>query len=123
MSMFDLSKEIENIKKTINLDELGMILVHNGIVRGTSKEDNNPVKLMLLSYNKDKLDKLISDIYKKNSGIKRIVVWINEGKLNVGDDMMYVIVAGDRRINILKPFEELIEGIKNQVVQEKETII
>ncbi len=120
--MFDINKELKNIKDSINKDSLGMILVHNGIVRGTPKENNGRVVSLKLNYNKKMLDDIVDSAYKSNSGIKKIVVWINEGVLNVGDDMMYVIVAGDRRVNILKPFEDLIENIKKNVVEEKELI-
>ncbi len=121
MKMFDLNTELARIKKSIDKDELGMVLVHNGIVRGTSRIGDRSVHSMELSYDKAKLDKAIEKAKRKN-GVKDVVVWINEGKLSVGDDIMYVIVAGDRRSNILKPFEELIEDIKGGVVTEKETL-
>lgn len=122
ISMFDLNKELENIKKSVNKNSLGMILVHNGIVRGSPKENGGRVVSLNLKFDEKRLKEIVDAAYKSNSGIKKIVVWINEGVLNVGDDMMYVIVAGDRRINILKPFEDLIESIKKDVVEEKELI-
>jgi len=121
MKTFDLNAELKKIKLNTNKDELGMILVHNGIVRGTSRVGKESVSIMELSFDSEKLSEAIEKA-KRNSGVKSVVVWINEGRLSVGDDIMYVILAGDRRINILKPFEELIENIKSNVVTEKEII-
>ncbi len=121
MKTFDLNAELKKIKQNTNKDELGMILVHNGIVRGTSRVGNKSVSIMELSFDKEKLSAAIKKA-KENKGVKSVVVWINEGELSVGDDIMYVILSGDRRINILKPFEELIENIKSNVVTEKEII-
>ncbi len=121
MKTFDLNKELTKIKQTVDKDELGMILVHNGVVRGTSRVKGDSVSFMELSYDREKLA-LAIDKTKTARGVKSVVVWINEGKLAVGDDIMYVIVAGDRRSNILKPFEGLIEYIKGYVVIENEQI-
>ncbi len=121
MSTFNLMAELEKIKKDTDSNELGMILVHNGVVRGTSKKENKSIQDIYLEYDADKLENIINKT-KQNKGVKEVVVWINKGRLNVGDDIMYVIVAGDRRVNILKPFENLIEYIKSNVVIEKETL-
>ncbi len=122
MMMFDLNKELEKIKNGVDKDELGMILVHNGIVRGTSRKGDGRVISMQLDYDKNRLDKAVKDTLDRQ-GVKSVVVYINEGLLKVGDDIMYVIVAGDRRANILSPFIELIEQIKTNVVTETEAAV
>ena len=122
MMMFDLNKELEKIKNGVDKDELGMILVHNGIVRGTSRKVDGRVISMQLDYDKNRLDKAVKDTLDRQ-GVKSVVVYINEGLLKVGDDIMYVIVAGDRRANILSPFIELIEQIKTNVVTETEAAV
>lgn len=45
----------KEVKRMANPEELGMILVHNGIVRGTSKS-GSPVRGMKLSYDQKKLN-------------------------------------------------------------------
>jgi molybdopterin synthase catalytic subunit len=109
---------IAEIKKSSNPEELGMIFIHNGIVRATSK-DGKIVKGMHLTYNKDKLNSLI-DKFRDKEGIVAIKAWINEGPLNVGDDIMYVLVAGRLRTYVLPTFEELVSRIKKEVVSEEE---
>jgi molybdopterin synthase catalytic subunit len=110
---------IDEIKSKSPKDQLGMILVHNGIVRATSKE-GKPVEGMVLTYNEELLNTIISR-YKETEGIVDIKVWINHGKLSIGDDIMLVLVAGRFRTDVLPVFQELIREIKNTVVNEKET--
>jgi hypothetical protein len=43
----------------------------------------------------------------RNSLLPLIKAWINEGPLKVGDDIMYVLVAGRLKTNVLPTFEEL----------------
>ncbi|MFH1703052.1 MAG: molybdenum cofactor biosynthesis protein MoaE [Nitrospirota bacterium] len=113
-----IEKWIAEVKGSADLEDLGMILIHNGIVRGTSKEGKK-VKGMQLSYDKEKLNSLISE-FKKKEGIVAIKAWINEGALNIGDDIMYVLVAGRLRTDVLPTFEGLLFKIKGEVVSEKE---
>jgi len=49
---------LKEVKQRANPEDLGMILVHNGIVRGTSKS-GNPVGAMKLSYDQKKLNSAI----------------------------------------------------------------
>ncbi len=49
---------IHEIKRSSDFKDLGMILVHNGMVRATSK-DGKPVKGMRLSYDRENTGRLI----------------------------------------------------------------
>jgi molybdopterin synthase catalytic subunit len=109
---------ISEIKQGSDLEELGMILVHNGIVRATSK-DGRPVKGMDLSYDGERLA-AVRDELKERDGIVEIKVWINEGHLKVGDDIMYACVAGRFRTTVIPVLEELVGRIKNEIVSEEE---
>src|SRR4030042_2255376 len=109
---------IAEVKESSNSGELGMILIHNGIVRATSK-DGKRVRGMYLTHDREKLNSLI-DGFGKREGIVAVKAWINEGNLNVGDDIMCVLVAGRLRTYVLPTFEELISRIKNEVVSEEE---
>jgi molybdopterin synthase catalytic subunit len=109
---------IAEIKKTCPPERLGMLLVHNGVVRASSKE-GKPVRGMRLSYDRAALDELVRRM-RGAQGIADIRVWINEGKLKVGDDIMYVCVAGRYRTDIFPVFQELITLIKTHIVREEE---
>jgi len=55
-------------------------------------------------------------------GIADIRVWINEGELNIGDDIMKICVAGRFRTDILPIFQELLTIVKKEIVREEEVI-
>jgi molybdopterin synthase catalytic subunit len=109
---------LKEVKQTANPEDLGMILVHNGLVRGTSKQ-GSPVHAMKLSYDQDKLNSAVP-MFKKRPGVVEVKVWINSGNLKVGDDIMFLLVAGRFRTDILPVFEELLSLIKNEIVREEE---
>lgn len=109
---------INEIKRSSDFKDLGMILVHNGMVRATSK-DGKPVKGMRLSYDKGKLSELMDELGKRD-GIVAIKAWINEGVLKVGDDIMYALVAGRFRTIVIPVLEELVSRIKKEIVSEEE---
>jgi molybdopterin synthase catalytic subunit len=109
---------LNEIKGRADFNDLGMILVHNGVVRATSK-DGKPVKGMHLSYDKHKLKRLLDEL-RKRDGIAEIKVWINEGDLKVGEDIMYALVAGRFRTVVIPVLEELVSRIKKEIISEKE---
>jgi len=79
-----------------------MILIHNGIVRATAK-DGKTVQAMRVFYDRSMLDDTVREL-KKVDGITEIRVWINEGTLQIGDDIMKVCVAGRFRTDVLPDF-------------------
>jgi molybdopterin synthase catalytic subunit len=109
---------IKDVKMRADFEDLGMILVHNGIVRAVSK-DGKPVKGMHLAYDKKKLSYLLEE-FRKRDGIIEIRVWINEGLLKIGDDIMYALVAGKFRTSVIPALEELVSRIKKEIVSEIE---
>jgi molybdopterin synthase catalytic subunit len=113
-----IDRWIEEVKQRTTPEELGMILVHNGIVRGTSKS-GKPVHGMTLSYDQKKLVSLVP-VFKRRPGVIEVKVWINSGTLKVGDDIMFLLVAGRFRTDVLPVFEELLTVIKSEIVTEKE---
>ncbi len=109
---------LAEVKKTADPEGLGMVLIHNGVVRGTSKQ-GKPVSGMNLSYDEEKLQWLVSE-QKRKDGIVDIKVWINRGELKVGDDIMLVLVAGRFRTDVIPVFESLLSSIKGEIVLERE---
>ena len=104
----------------------GMYLTHNGTVRQTAKakvrygaEDTQAVTGMLFSYDPDKVNAVIADTYKMD-GIYYIKVWLNEGQLQVGDDIMYVLIGGDIRPRVVDALNYLVGRVKNECVVETE---
>lgn len=53
-------------------------------------------------------------------GIYYLRVWLNEGTLTVGDDIMYVMVGGDIRPHVVDALQYLVGEIKSECVVETE---
>ncbi len=113
-----IGQRMKEVKKNADPGELGMILVHRGIVRAISKH-GRPVRGMRLSCNKEELEEAVEE-HKKRDGIEDIRVWINSGDLHVGDKIMHVLVAGRFRTDVLPVFESLLSIIKKKIVTEQE---
>ena len=113
-----IDKWINEVRQGANPENLGMILVHNGIVRGTSKS-GRPVRGMKLSYDQKRLDSVIP-IFKQRAGIAEVRAWINSGDLKVGDNIMLLLVAGRFKTDVLPVFDELLSLIKNEIITEEE---
>lgn len=111
---------MEEIRKSVSPDMLGMMLVHNGVVRASSKQ-GTAVKGMRLTYDRSLLAAAVDEA-KRHEGIADIKVWINEGDLNVGDDIMYVLVAGRFRTDVLPVLQDLLSKIKGEIVREDEVL-
>lgn len=106
--------------------QVGMFLVHNGIVRQTPKakvrqglDDGSLVKGMSFTYDAAKVDAVIAETYKMD-GIFHVRVWLNEGQLELGDDIMYVLIGGDIRPHVVDALQFLVGKIKGECVTEIE---
>lgn len=106
--------------------KIGMYLTHNGIVRRDAKakvrqgmQDTPDVTGMYFDYDEEKLNSVIAETYQL-PGIYYIKVWLNRGELNVGDDIMYVLIGGDIRPRVVDGLHYLVGRIKNECVVEKE---
>jgi len=110
---------MEQIKQHPDYHKAGMILCHNGVVRETSREGDEVTGLEITVDHK-RLDQILSE-QKKRSGIIEILVHINEGTiLAVGDDVMFLVVAGDIRENVLGSLTDTLNLIKAEVTSKKQ---
>lgn len=105
--------------------KVGMYLVHNGIVRQTAKarvregKETADVTGMYFSYDKNLVEEVIREAYQME-GICTIRVWLNEGDLQVGDDIMKVLIGGDIRPHVTDCLDFLVGQIKSRCVTEEE---
>jgi molybdopterin synthase catalytic subunit len=110
---------MEKIRKHPEFHRAGMVLCHNGVVRGTSR-DGKKVSGLRVAVDHSKLNRIIES-NKKIPGILEILVHINENKdLRVGDDLMYLVVAGDFRENVISVLQHTLNDIKSTVTQKTE---
>ena len=117
---------LKEAKSHASAPQIGMYLTHNGTVRQTAKakvrfgaEGTKDVTGMLFSYDAEKVDAVIADTYKLE-GIYYIKVWLNEGELTMGDDIMYVLIGGDIRPRVVDALNYLVGRIKDECVIETE---
>jgi molybdopterin synthase catalytic subunit len=115
MTIIDL---IEKIKVHPKYHDVGMILCHNGVVRGSSR-DGRPVTELTVHINRDRLEEILSDI-RKRPGIVEVLAEVQEGTLKVGDDVMYVVIAGDFRENVFSAIQDAVNQIKSDVTLKTE---
>ena len=106
--------------------KIGMYLTHNGIVRQSARSkvrqgdpNSRPVSGMVFSYDADLVEAVIDDA-KKLEGIYYVRVWLNEGQLKLGDDIMYVLIGGDIRPHVVDALQYLVGRIKTECVKETE---
>ena len=105
--------------------KIGMYLTHNGIVRRSAKarerygKDAQDVTGMVFSYDQAKVDAVLEDA-KKLEGIYYLRLWLNEGELKEGDDIMYVLIGGDIRPRVVDALNYIVGRIKNECVTETE---
>ena len=106
--------------------QCGMFLFHNGVVRASAKakvrqgdESAKPVKEMEFSYDEGKVNAAIENA-RKLPGIYYVRVWLNSGRLNVGDDIMLVLIGGDIRPHVTDALGILVGEIKTNCVTERE---
>ena len=118
----DINSLIASIKKHPNYDTVGMILCHNGVVRGTSR-DGRAVKGLRVAVDHPKLKQIVSE-QKKIAGIMDIKVEIAADRdLTVGDDVMLLAVAGDIRENVIKVLTDTLNLIKSTVTSKTEYFV
>jgi len=116
MNMMNL---VDSIKKHPDYDKAGMILCHNGVVRATSR-DGRKVTGLTIAVDHQKLREILEE-KKKYPGIIEILVEIAEGRdLVVGDDVMFLVVAGDIRENVIAALNDTLNAIKSTVTHKTE---
>jgi molybdopterin synthase catalytic subunit len=110
---------IAKIKRHPAYDQVGMILCHNGVVRGTSR-DGRKVTGLRVAVDRDRLVKVLAE-HRSRPGIVDIQVEINaDTDLSIGDDVMLLVVAGDVRENVIDALTDTLNAVKTTVTNKTE---
>ena len=117
---------IKEAKEDKSAPECGIYLFHNGIVRQSARAkvrqgdiSASDVKGMVFSYDKEKVEEAVENT-QNMPGIGYVRVWLNEGQLEVGDNIMLVLVGGDIRPHVVDALQSLVGELKNHCVKEEE---
>jgi molybdopterin synthase catalytic subunit len=110
---------IAKVKAHPNISKAGMILCHNGIVRDYSRVGGEEVRALSITVDPSAIERVKSWVV-SNPGIVAVEIAAFEGDFAVGDDLLYVVLAGDLRENVFAVMKELIDKIKTECVSKKE---
>ena len=117
---------LEEAKTAPQAENCGMYLTHCGVVRESAKAkvrlgqaDTRRVTGMRFSYDAEKVEQAVSSA-RALDGIYYVRVWLNEGVLSVGDDIMLVLIGGDIRPHVVDALQFLVGRIKSECVTEEE---
>lgn len=110
---------ISKIKTHPAYDRVGMILCHNGVVRGTSR-DGRKVTGLRVAVDGEQLSRVLTE-QRARPGIVDIQVEIAADRdLSIGDDVMMLVVAGDIRDNVISSLSDTLNAIKTTVTAKTE---
>ena len=122
-SVLDL---LSNTRKSDNYEKAGAIALFIGVARGETLEGEKVQKLTLEAYEEkanEVLAKICDDLSKK-PGIVDVQIHHLLGEFDVGEDLVYVLVAGSHRTDVFPVLREAVERYKNEVaVFKKEQVI
>jgi len=123
---FSISDLISSAKRSENCEKTGAIALFIGVARGETLEGEKVQKLTLEAYEEkanEVLTKICDDLSKK-PGITDVQIHHLLGEFNIGEDLVYVSVAGSHRTDVFPVLREAVERYKSEApVFKKEHII
>jgi len=123
---FSVSDLLSNTKKSDNYEKAGAVALFIGVARGETLKGEKVQKLTLEAYEEkanEVLAKICEDLSKK-LGIVDVQIHHLLGEFDVGEDLVYVLVAGSHRTDVFPVLREAVERYKNEApVFKKEQII
>jgi molybdopterin synthase catalytic subunit len=110
---------IARVKAHPEISKAGMILCHNGIVRASDRSGARKVQALRVIVDRAAIEQI--RLWAESlPGIVAVAIEALQGEFQVGDDLLYVVVAGDIRENVFAVTREVVEKIKAGGVQKTE---
>jgi molybdopterin synthase catalytic subunit len=123
---FTLSELIDSIRAKDASYRIGALVSFVGVVRSTSLDGENVQRLELEAY-EERANKVLGDIcddLKKRDDIIDVQIHHFIGRFDLGEDLVYVVVAGGHRQNLFLVLQEAVERYKHEApVFKKEHIL
>ncbi len=123
---FSVSDLINNARKSSNCEKTGAMALFIGVTRGETLEGKKVKKLKLEAYEEKANEVLgnICDDLSKKQGIVDVQIHHLLGEFEVGEDLVYVLVAGSHRTDVFPVLREAVERYKSETpVFKKEYVI
>jgi molybdopterin synthase catalytic subunit len=111
-----LSDVVESVKKRPDYHKVGAMAMFIGVVRGETKKGEQVQHLQLEAY-EEKADEALEKICKQlksRKGIMDVQIHHFTGEFELGEDLVYVLVAGSHRTNVFLVLEEAVERYKKE---------
>jgi molybdopterin synthase catalytic subunit len=113
------------VKKRPDYRKVGALALFVGVVRGETKQGESVKSLQLEAYEEkadQTLEKICMDL-RKAKGITDVQIHHFTGEFEIGEDLVYVLVAGGHRENVFPVLRRAVERYKNEApIFKKETI-
>lgn len=123
---FLLHDLLRSVRDKPNFHKAGALAVFVGVVRGETSSGENVKKLELEAY-EEKANEVLENICKdlrKREGVMDVQIHHFIGEFDVGEDLVYVVVAGTHRQNVFPVLEEAVERYKREApIFKKEHLI
>ena len=123
---FTFSELLKSVKERSDFHRAGAIATFVGVVRGQNLDGEDVTGLELEAY-EEQANKVLGSIcedLKKREGVVDVQIHHFVGKFTVGEDLVYVVVAGAHRQNVFGVLQEAVERYKNETpVFKKEHIV
>jgi molybdopterin synthase catalytic subunit len=122
---FSISDLIKNTTESKDYSKTGAIAQFIGVVRGITIEGEKVQKLKLEAYEEkanEVLNKICRELSEKQ-GIVNVQIHHLLGEFEVGEDLVYVSVAGSHRSDVFPVLHEAVERYKNEVPVFKKELI
>lgn len=117
---------LKSVKDKSDFDKAGALAIFIGVVRGETTKGEKVKKLELEAY-EEQANKIINKICKDLKKEKEIIdVQIHHflGSFEVGEDLVYVLVAGAHRQNVFPVLEKAVERYKREApIFKKEYVV
>lgn len=121
-----ISDVIQSTRANENFHEVGAIVLFIGVVRGKTWNNKKVKKLELEAYGEkadEVLRKICGDMTKRN-GIVDAQIHHLTGKFKVGEELVYVMVAGAHRDNVFRTVQDAVVRYKKEApIFKKEYVI
>ncbi|MGE4538728.1 molybdenum cofactor biosynthesis protein MoaE [Desulfovibrio sp. JY] len=115
----DISKTIAELKTLPGfLEKVGMVLVHNGMARATSR-NGAPVGTLKVKVDQDLVEKFRQE-GEAMPGMFRVLVEARAGTFAPGDDLLFIVAAGDIREHVLASLTYTLTHIKAEAITKTE---
>lgn len=107
-------------------ENVGMVLTHKGVCRGSTRADltrtHSQVESIYTRVDEAKLAQIAQET-ERLPGIFKAMAFGKSGLYHPGDELLILVVAGDIRENVIPAFCTFLDRVKSEAVFKNESLI